>query len=298
MEPAEPHREPAGGLRALVFGPGAIAIVFWGASFVATKRALEGFEPFALVALRFAIGAVFVASVQLVRGRELLPERADFARCAVLGLVLSAHIGVQAFALQHTSALHSGWLVALSPVAIAIGAALFLRERVSARAWAGIAIATAGALLVVFSRGVALDDASLADLAVLGTCATWAAYTLLGRAPVARSGAFRVTPLVMAIAALVSGAFAFTSSAHAPAPVSTASVVALLVLGLGASGIAFTAWATSVDRLGATRAGALLYFQPFVTLALSIALLDESWSWLALAGGPLVLAGVALVGRR
>ena len=296
--PAEVRPEPARGLGALVCGPGTIAILFWGASFVATKRALEGFEPFALVALRFAIGAAFVASVQLARGRELLPERADLARCVLLGLVLALHIGVQAFALLHTSALHSGWLVALSPVAIAIGAALFLGERVSARAWAGIAIATAGALLVVFSRGLALDEASTADLAVLGTCLTWAAYTLLGRTPVARSGAFRVTPLVMGIAALVSGGFAFASTARTPEATSTASVVALLVLGLGASGIAFTAWAAAVDRLGATRAGALLYFQPFVTLALSITLLDEPWSWLALAGGPLVLAGVALVGRR
>lgn len=296
MEHAD--RRATGGLRELVCGPGTLAILFWGASFVATKRALEGFAPFSLVALRFAIGAVFVAGVQLARRGPLLPERADWPRCLALGLVLALHIAVQAFALLHTSAIHSGWLVALSPVAIAIGAATFLGERVRARAWAGIALATIGALLVVFSRGIALDDASLADLAVLGTCGTWAAYTLLGRAPVERNGAFRVTPLVMAIAALVSGALAVALPSEAVHTPELASVVALLVLGLGASGLAFTAWAAAVARHGATRAGALLYFQPFVTLALSVALLDESWSLVALAGGPLVLIGVALIGRR
>lgn len=295
---AEDATRAPGGLKELVCGPGTLAIVFWGASFVATKRALAGFAPFELVALRFAIGAVFVAGVQLARGGPLLPERADRPRCVLLGLVLALHIGVQAFALLHTSAMHSGWLVALSPVAIATSAAMFLGERVSARAWGGIALATAGALLVVFSRGFALDDASLADLAVLGTCGTWAAYTLLGRAPVARSGALRVTPLVMALAALLAGAAALVvpdRGVHAP---DLASISALLVLGLGASGLAFTAWAAAVARNGATRTGVLLYFQPFVTLALSAVLLDESWSLLALAGGPLVLAGVILVGRR
>lgn len=289
------------GLRALVFGPGPIAIVFWGASFVATKRALDGFTPLALVALRFGIGAAFIAGLQAARRRPILPERADVARCLLLGLVLVTHITVQAFALRHTSAHHSGWLVALTPVAIAIGAAVFLGERVPGRAWGGIALATAGALLVVFSGGLRLDDASLADLTVLGTCATWASYTLLGRAPVARSGAFRVTPLVMAVAALVAGAAAFVVPPPAPArPLAPDawSVFSVIVLGLGASGIAFTAWAAAVDRVGATRAGTLLYFQPFVTFALSFTLPGEHFTWLALAGGPIVLLGVALAGRK
>ncbi len=287
----------AGGLLELASGPAALAIFVWGASFVATRKALAGFPPATLVAARFAIGALFVAGLQLARRRPVLPERADFGRCVVLGLLLSIHIGVQAVALRYTSATHSGWLVSFSPVAIALGAALFLRERIAASAWFGIAVASSGVALVVLSRSHGLEHARAGDLFVLSTCLTWSAYTLLSRSALARSGAWRVTPLCMAVAALVSGLVALGEPRTEFVP-DTRAWAALLFLGLGSSGIGFTAWASAIERHGATRAGVLLYFQPFVTLVLSWLLLGETIDALSIAGGALVLLGVAGVARK
>lgn len=311
MSSAAPHssaaaRPPAGGavstaerggLLELASGPAALAIFVWGASFVATRKALAGFPPGMLVAARFAIGAAFIAGLQLARRRPVLPERADFGRCVALGLLLAVHIGVQAIALRYTSATHSGWLVAFSPVAIALGAALFLRERIAARAWLGIAVAASGVALVVLSRSQGLENARVGDLFVLSTCASWATYTLLSRAALARSGAWRVTPLCMAVAALVSTAAAFAEPRTELVPDASAWL-ALVFLGLGSSGIGFTAWASAIERHGATRAGVLLYFQPFVTLVLSWLLLGEAIDATSIAGGALVLLGVAGVARR
>jgi drug/metabolite transporter (DMT)-like permease len=52
-----------------------------------------------------------------------------------------------------------------------------------------------------------------------------------------------------------------------------------------------------VDRIGAAATGAYLYLEPFFTLAAAWSLLGEPLTLNALAGGVLVLLGVALVDR-
>ena len=52
-----------------------------------------------------------------------------------------------------------------------------------------------------------------------------------------------------------------------------------------------------VARLGATRAGMYLYFEPLATLALAVPLLGEPFGFITAIGGGLVLAGV-YVGQR
>lgn len=275
--------------------PGLLAILFWGASFVATKEALAGFTPLGLAAARFALGALGLVAIQMVRGAPLWPERALLGRATLCGLVLGAHIVAQAFLMESATALHSGWMVAFTPIAIALGAAWFLGEPSGPRAALGFAVASCGVALVVLSEGFDLTRAGWADLGMLATCVTWTAYTLLSRRAIGASGPLRFACCAMAVAALASGVLVPFTGALRPG-LDAECWLAIAVLGLGASALAFSAWAATVARFGALRAGTLLYFQPFVTLALSLWLLDEPIGWTVLLGGPLVLVGVALVG--
>jgi drug/metabolite transporter (DMT)-like permease len=271
--------------------------VLWGASFVATRQALEGWTPQGLVALRFLLGAVVVGLAQRLRGGPLLPKSEDVPRCALLGAILAAHILLQAFALRDTTAIHSGWLVAFGAVAVTLGAALFLGERIPRRnAW-GVVLAVLGVALVTAEHTPDFERARTGDLLVLASCGTWAAYTLLSKRCLESSGAWRVTPLVLAIAGTAAALTAFPGGFVGPRPGGVATG-ALLFLGLGACGLAFTAWSATVERFGALRAGLLQYLQPFVTLVLALAILGEPVGAWTLVGGPLVLLGVAFAGRR
>lgn len=293
---AGPGSSP-GGLGALLASPGVLAISLWGASFVATRAALAGFTPAGLVATRFLLGAAVVGGVQLARRKPFLPERSDRARCLLLGAILGGHILLQAFALRFTTALHSGWIVSFSAVAVTLGAALFLGERLAARNALGVALAVCGVGLVVASHTPDFERATTGDLLVFASAFSWAAYTLLSKRPIQNSGAGRVTPLVMATA----GAVAFVAAlpgGFTLAAVPAAALGAVVFLGLGSSGVAFYAWSRTIERFGALRAGVLIYLQPFVTLVLATVLLDEPAGWSALLGGPIVLLGVALASRR
>jgi drug/metabolite transporter (DMT)-like permease len=283
--------------RAWVSTPALAAVLFWGASFPAVSVALESFHPFGLVLVRMLLGASLLAVLLLLRGDALLPRRADRAASTLLGLVLGAHILIQAFAMRFTSAMLAGWIVAFMPAVIALFGRLFKGQRLSGGAWLGIAVASGGVALVTSSEPPRLEQAGLGDALMFVSCFTWAAYCTIAPRPVARSGSLPVTTWAMAAAALLCLPFAFGVS-FAARPVTAGALGSALFLGLLCSGTALVLWNHAVSVDGPARAGALLYLQPFVTLAVAVFGRGESVTWQALAGGPIVLAGVWLVHRR
>ena len=283
-------------LRGRFSWPALLAVFFWGVSFVALRHALEGFTPFGLVATRLAAGAALLYALLALRGDGLLPSRADLGLCALLGAILGGHLSIQSYAMKLTSAINAGWIVAFIPVNIALGAQLFLAQRLRALGWGGVALASAGVVTVAMSDPPDVADATSGDLLMLGSCVTWATYTLAASGPVARNGALRVTAFAMAVASVLAAPAALRNG-FLDGPATPRVLLSTAFLGLCCSGIAFAIWARAVDRDGAARAGAMVYFQPFVTLFASALLLREPITWHALVGGPIVLAGVWLMSR-
>jgi drug/metabolite transporter (DMT)-like permease len=273
-----------------------LPILFWGVSFVATRVALRAFHPFGLVATRFLCGALLVYGFLWARKQTLWPARRDWPVCFVLGLILGAHLLIQGFALLSTSAIHSGWIVGFSPVVIALGAQIFLGERLRALGWAGAALATLGVWLVAFATAPDWKHPGAGDLLVLSSTVTWAAYSLLSTGPVSRNGAVRVTAFALGVGALVC-TLAALGTGFVIRPPTAHEIGALLFLGVLCSGVAFALWFRAIEIHGAAKIGALIYFQPFVTLVAGAALLDETVTPYALAGGPLVVLGVWFVNR-
>jgi drug/metabolite transporter (DMT)-like permease len=68
-------------------------------------------------------------------------------------------------------------------------------------------------------------------------------------------------------------------------------------LGAFPTAIAFTTWAYALSRTTAGRMGATTYVVPPVTILLAWVLLGETPALLAVAGGVLCLAGVAISRR-
>jgi len=274
-----------------------LSILFWGASFVATRSAIGVFHPYALVAGRFALGSLLLYLVLFLRREPLLLERADRGRGLLLGMILGLHIAVQAFALFQTSANHSGWIVGACPVIIALGAQLFLGQRIGALSWLGILVAGGGVLLIALEHSDTLVHAGLGDLLVFGTTFSWAAYTLLSAAPVARSGALRTSAFAMGVASLVCALAALVEGRIWTGSPNLRSWLELAFLGVCCSGTAFWLWNRAIARFGMARLGSLLYFQPFVTAGLSLALGEQVPGWNTWVGGPLVLIGVWVLAR-
>jgi len=273
------------------------AVALWGGSFAGVSIALESFHPVGITGLRLVLGALLVAVILLVRRQPLLPRRGDWPVCSLLGLILGVHLSVQAYGLLHTSTMHTGWIIGFTPVMIALGAHLFQSQRLSARAWGGVALATGGVLLVTLEEVPDFGNARFGDLLQLSTCCTWAVYTLVSVGVVRRNGALRVTGFAMGVAAVLLLALSLKTGIvlHTPGP---RELGALLFLGFLCSGVAYTLWVQSQARVGTYVTGLTLYAEPFFVLAFAALLLGEPVQGQAMLGGFVVLLGVWLATSR
>lgn len=276
------------------------AVVIWGWTFVATKVLVAELGPVEVLALRLAIGAPFLGLVLLLRRTRVRFTRADAAPLLVGSVIFAVHFLVQIAGIVSTTATNTGWIVSVSPLALALLSWLLLRERVGREAVLGIGLATVGILLLV-SRGRIADLGwlgSTGDWLVLVSAHTWALYTVATRDLSRRRDPLAVTFAILVVAGLICGVlFALTGDVASVRSLSPRGVVALLYLAIPGMALGQWFWQEGVASLGAARAGLYLYLEPIATLALAVPLLGEPFGPFIAVGGALVLAGVG-VGQR
>jgi drug/metabolite transporter (DMT)-like permease len=273
------------------------AVVIWGWTFVVTKILLAELGLVEIFALRLAIGLPTLGGVLLVRRVPLRFAPADAAPLLLGSAVFTLHFLVQLAGLVTATATNAGWIISVSPLALAVLSFLFLRERIGWGGVAGIALATAGILLLV-SRGHLTDLTwlqSTGDWLLLVSAHTWALYTVATRDLVRRRDPLAVTFGILFIAAVVAAiGFAVWADLAAVRSLSARGIAALVYLGVGGLALGNWFWQEGVAQLGATRAGLYLYLEPLATLALAVPLLGETFGPYIALGGGLVLAGVYL----
>jgi drug/metabolite transporter (DMT)-like permease len=242
----------------------------------------------------------FLGVVLLVKRVPLRFARADLRILLLGGAIFTTHFMVQATGIATTTATNSAWIICISPLAVAVLSFVFLGERIGWRGVAGIAVATAGVLVLV-SRGRLADLAwlqSTGDWLVVASAHTWALYTVATRNLVRRRDPLAVTfGILFVAAALTAMLFAATADIASIRALTPRGVLALLYLSIPGLAIGQWFWQEGLAKLGATRAGLYLYLEPLATLALAVPLLDEPFGPLVALGGGLVLAGVYM-GQR
>ena len=274
-----------------------IAVVIWGWTFVATKILVAEIGPVEIFALRLAIGLPFLGAVLLVKRVPLHFGRADVRPLVLGGAIFTLHFVVQVAGLMTTTATNTAWLITVSPLALAVLSFLFLRERIGWGGVAGIAVATAGILILV-SRGRLSDLGSMqtqGDWLVLVSAHTWAIYTVVTRDLVRRRHPLAVTFSLLLIAAGFTAILFFASADLARVrSLSPLGIAALLYLAIPGLALGQWFWQEGVAALGAARSGLYLYLEPLATLALAVPALGEPFGAFVALGGGLVLTGVYL----
>jgi drug/metabolite transporter (DMT)-like permease len=279
-----------------VFGPralAALAVVFWGVSFVATKAALHEVSPVTLIFTRFAIGVIVLLAIV----RELPPRR-SWGALALMGFVgVFIHQMLQSYALTMTSATNTGWLIGITPIWSAVLSAIVLRERFGFWKALGLAGGFAGALLVVtkgdFSARVLGRPSTLGDLLILVSTINWACYSVLGHRTIRELGPRRATSGSMLFGTLMLAPFFVAQKGWRQLPNLTATGWgALLFLAVACSALGYLFWYGALERIEVSRVAALLYAEPLVTFVAAALLLGERVSGTVVIGGVLVLASV------
>lgn len=289
-------------LRRAVVAPGrvlaplalAATLLTWGSAFPGIRSALRGYGPGDLALGRFLVASAVLALAAPVAGIRR-PARRDVARLAVAGL-----LGV---ALYHTllnlgertvTAGSASLVVSIMPPLTALGAAVFLGERMRALGWAGIAISLAGVALISVGDAEGLRfDPGVPLIAV--AAAAFAATNVIQKPLLAR-----YTPFEFAAYATWGGTLVLLV-AFAPALIRSAAAApsgstwALVYLGVAPAAIGGFTWSYVLRAWSASIASASLLLIPAVATAIAWLWLGEMPAAEALAGGAITLCGVALV---
>lgn len=150
----------------------------WGTTFTLVKRVLDaGTTPGAFLALRFGLAAAVLALLWAWRRPRVSPGL--WRDGGLLGLAMFAGFALQTFGLRYTTPSRSGFITGLAVVIVPLIARFLQGRRVTASAWAGVAMAVVGlAMLTRPFGGDASALVKLGDLLTLG-CAVAYAFQII-----------------------------------------------------------------------------------------------------------------------
>jgi drug/metabolite transporter (DMT)-like permease len=281
------------------------AVVVWGGTFIATKIALREVSPATIVWLRFAMGVIILGATVFARKQFALPEKSEWWYLALLGFLgVTFHQWLQATGLQTAKATTTAWIVATTPIFIAILGWLALKEKLNWIQTSGIAVAAFGVLLIV-SKGnfFALftgGEGTFGDLLIFISALNWAVYTILSRRELARHPAARMMFFVMLLGWLFSNIwiFGFGPGLSEIGHLTSHGWGAIVVLGIFGSGLAYVAFYDALQALPASQLGVFFNIEPLVTALLASVMIGEALTLISLASGAIIIFGVWLVNRK
>ena len=279
------------------------AVIFWGASFVATKIALEEISPITIVWLRFLMGIIILGIVVYLRGQLALPQRGEWGYFALLGFLgITFHQWLQSNGLQTSEAGTTAWIVATTPVFMALLGWFLLKEGLGWTKTLGILLAFFGVLVVV-SKGETTSISigkfgAPGDVLILISAINWAVFSALSRR------GLKSHPASLMMFYVMSFGWLFTSLLFLPtngfAEISKLTLhgwMAVAFLGVFCSGLAYIAWYDALKALTTAQTGVFLYIEPLVAVIVAFFILGEAITPASLVGGAVILFGVWLVNR-
>ncbi len=276
--------------RPLGFTACAAAGALWGTGFLFGKIALREMSVGHMVLYRFLFALIPLFPIAV---RRTTPwSRRDWAI-----LLVSAFFGIplqfliQFQGLKITSLAHASLMIGTMPVVLAVGAALFLRERLHAAGWAALAASTAGACLIALSSGGAAGRASLRGDALVVLSMVIALVWIMGsKSLLNRHGALLVSARSVAVGTLMLAVWVCLQ--YGPPPVHHVSPAAWA--SLAASGLLCTAattclWNWAMTQVPASQAGIFLNMEPLIGSALGMWLFGDRLGPAAWLGGILIV---------
>jgi len=251
--------------------------------------------PLAIATWRLALAAAVTGALALAFRRAELAALDGRARAllAGAGLALAVHFATWIASLRLTSVASSVALVTTQPVWVALLARVALGERVGGRAAGGIALAVLGGAGMAGGDLAVGRDAIAGDLLALAGAIFAAVYFVLGRRVRARLSLGAYVGVVYPVAALALALLA----AVAGAPLhgfGARTWTALLALALFPQLLGHSLLNWSLRWLSAPFVAVAILAEPVVSTIVAIPVLGEWPSPVQVAGGVVLLAGVAL----
>ena len=269
----------------------------WGWSFLFIKVAVGGMPPAAVSFTRVTLGMIVLLAVVRLKGLRLPPGREAWRHFAVVGLFGSAlPFTMLAWGEQHISSALAAVLNAATPLFAALLAALFLGLRLRGSQSMGLFLGFVGVGVAAGLGASDLSGASLAgEAAAVGAGASYAVAIVYAKRHLGL-----LSPLVAAAGQLVMATvlalpLAVATTASEGLDLTPRRVLAVCLLGVLGTGVAYVLFYRVIADLGPTMAAAVTYLAPVMAVTVGLLFLHEPFHLRLVAGGALIIGGIVLL---
>ncbi len=276
-----------------------IVTVLWATNFTVGKIGTREIDPWFVASCRIVVSAiVFYALLP----REERRIRASDVR-AILPLALTGMAINQicfAWGIKFTTPSHSAIIHALIPVFVSVVAWIVIREKLGPGAIAGMALAVAGALIVVLgARASEFRGTIWGDLLTTVGITAFSVYTVLGRRLLRTMGGFRVLTLAFVLAApLLAPLMVWSAARQDWAAVTWRGWGALAYMLVCANMISYGLHIFALSRLKAGQVAAFTDLQPAIGIGVAVLAGEDVVTGTLVLGAGVALVGVVLVQLR
>ncbi|MFM7654583.1 MAG: DMT family transporter [Paracoccaceae bacterium] len=268
--------------------------VMWSSAFASARIILMDAPPLWSLALRFAISGGLAVGIARAMGQSWRLPRAQGRAVVIFGLCQNAlYLGLFFVAMQKIEASLASIIASAMPLIVAGLGWAFRGERVAPLGLAGLVAGFAGVALIMGSR---LQGG--ADLVSVGLCAIGATALAVATLSVRGASAGGNLLMVVGLQMLVgSAALAVVALMIEPIEVTPTLRLALafayqvLVPGLAATLI----WFHLIGRIGAVKASAFHFLNPFFGVVIAALLLGEAVTGLDMIGVAIAAGGILAV---
>ena len=272
--------------------------LFWGATYLAIRIALETMPPFLMASFRWTAAGVLLLAALAIRG-ERLPKSRDWPSLAAVGvLLLGVGNGGVVWAEQSVSSGLTAVLVAAVPFWMTgIERMMPHGEPLTARRTLGLVVGFSGIVLLVApglqpGRGRSFVGGVLAtQLACIG----WSVGSSYSRRRSREENVLAAAAFEMLFAGIALLAVGLALGEWRGITVNRRSLSAFAYLVLGGSIVGFTAYTYALKHLPVSTVSLYAYVNPVIAVLLGTIVLGEPLTPRIVLGAVIVLGGMALV---
>jgi len=272
-----------------------LAMIFWSFSFIWTRVAILSFQPMTLITLRLIIASALLFVVSKASGKFQILRKKDLKLFLLLAFFepFVYYVG-ETFGLTMVESTLAAVIISTIPLFAPVLAFIVLRERIGWATVLGIVVSLVGVFFVIYEPigGFHANPWGVA-LLFLAVFAAICYAMVLRKIPTHYS-----TLNVIFYQSLLGLIFFIPTFVLTDYPtiqnlkVSGESLLALVMLSVFASVVAFVMFAWAVRQVGVARTNVFVNLIPVFTAILSWLILNESITWVKWCGIAVVVLGL------
>ena len=280
---------------------GLAAASIWGGMYVVSKVVLEVIPPFALLTIRYILGAATLGLVIYFRKNKTTVTKDFLWKSAVVGFVgYGISLGFQFVGTKLSTASNGSLVTSATPAFVLLFAPFLLGEQATTRRIIALAIASIGVIAVIDPRTAELSPTLFwGNMSLLAAALTWALYSVLVR-KVSQASDLLTLSAIMLLGGVPSSLLFGAWEVHTQSvgTITWGIIGGLLFLGIISTAIAMFLWNYAFAKLPAAVASLTFFAQPVVGTLLGWFFLGEKITPLFITGGVLIGIGILISARE